>query len=66
MVKSKGLGFDDRKWQTQEDARTLTQYQEIMSDAGRKARAMSQLKKDATLYQKKVVAAKKALGGKLK
>lgn len=58
--------IDMKKWQAEEDARTLARYQEIMNDSKRKSAALSQAKKEAANLQKRADAMKYACGGKLK
>lgn len=58
--------IDMKKWQAEEDARTLARYQEIMNDSKRKSAALSQAKKEAENLQKRADAMKYACGGKLK
>lgn len=43
MASIKTIKFDEKKWQAQEDARTLAQYQEIMADKSRYNNAMKQV-----------------------
>lgn len=63
---AKKLSSIDKQWQTEEDARALARYQEIMSDSKRKAAAMKQLKSQASELEKRANVMKKAYGGKLK
>jgi hypothetical protein len=58
--------LDLKKWQAEEDARTLARYQEIMNDSKRKSAAMSQAKKEAADLQRRADAMKYACGGKLR
>ena len=55
-----GCGEYEKKFQIEEDARTLARYQEIMSDRGRKTAAMAEAKKQAAELQKKAEMLKKA------
>jgi hypothetical protein len=56
----------ERKWQAEEDARTLARYQEIMSDSKRKSAAIKQAKTESIALEKRANAMKLAAGGKLK
>lgn len=56
----------EKKWQAEEDARTLARYYEITGDPKRKAAAIRQAKAEATSLEKRANAMKKAYGGKLK
>lgn len=56
----------EKKWQAEDDARTLARYQEIMSDNKRKAAAIKQARTEAANLQKRADSMKRAYGGKLK
>lgn len=56
----------EKKWQAEDDARTLSRYQEIMSDSKRKAAAIKQAKVEAARLEKQANNMKLASGGKLK
>lgn len=56
----------EKQFQTQDDARTLAKYQELMSDKKRMESAMKEARKQAAEYQKKADAYSYACGGKLK
>lgn len=56
----------ERQWQAEEDARTLSRYQEIMSDNRRKNAAIKQASKEAKDLERRANAMKLAAGGKLK
>ena len=60
------LSSNEKRWQAEEDARTMARYQEIMSDSKRKAAAVAQAKQEAANLQKRANAMKLASGGKLK
>lgn len=60
------LDAQAKRWQAEEDARTLARYQEIMQDRKRKVAAMNQAKQEASSLQKRADAMKLASGGKLK
>lgn len=60
------LSSNEKRWQAEEDARTMARYQEIMSDRKRKAAAVAQAKQEAANLQKRANAMKLASGGKLK
>ena len=44
---AKKISIDERRWQAEEDARTMARYQEIMSDSKRKNAAVAQAKLEA-------------------
>lgn len=48
------MGFNEMKWQAESDARTLAEYQAIMSDSKRKSRAMSEARKQANDLEKRL------------
>lgn len=50
----------EKKFQIEEDARTLARYQEIMGDSKRKNAAVAEAKKQAAEFQKKADMLKKA------
>lgn len=60
------ISADERRWQAEEDARTMARYQEIMSDNKRKTAAIAQAKQEAIDLQKRANAMKLASGGKLR
>lgn len=60
------VNSDMKKWQAEEDARTLAAYQEIMEDKQRRSAAMKKAKEEASRLEKRANAMKKAYGGKLK
>ena len=60
----------EQQWQAQDDARVMTQYQEIISDKSRMGRAIKEANKQAADLSKRANALKsaantKALGGKI-
>lgn len=59
------ISAQEKKWQAEMDARTLAQYQEIMSDSKRRNAAMKQAKAQAASLERQANAMKKAYGGKL-
>jgi hypothetical protein len=63
---AKKLSIDERRWQAEEDARTMARYQEIMSDSKRKSAAVAQARLEAANLQKRANAMKLASGGKLR
>ena len=63
---AKKLSSMDKQWQTEEDARALARYQEMMSNSKRKAAAMKQLKSQVSELEKRVNAMKMAYGERLK
>jgi hypothetical protein len=54
------------QWQTQDDARILSKYQEIMSDSKRRKAAQKQALVEAQRLEKQANNMKLASGGKLK
>lgn len=63
---AKKISIDERRWQAEEDARTMARYQEIMSDSKRRNAAVAQAKLEAAQLQKRADAMKLASGGRLK
>lgn len=63
---AKKLSIDERRWQAEEDARTMARYQEIMSDSKRKSAAVAQARLEAANLQKRANAMKLASGRKLR
>ena len=63
---AKKISIDERRWQAEEDARTMARYQEIMSDNKRRNAAVAQAKLEAAQLQKRADAMKLASGGRLK
>lgn len=51
---------DEQKWQAQDDARVMAQYQEIISDKSRMSRAMKEASKQAEDLTKRANAMKNA------
>lgn len=60
------MSLNEKKWQAEDDARTMARYQEIMNDSRRKNAAIKQAKLEATNLQKRADAMRMAYGGKLK
>lgn len=56
----------DRRWQAENDARTLISAEEINLDPARKNRALSEAKKIAVLKKKEMKAAEKVANKKTK
>ena len=59
---AKKLSFDEKRWQAEEDARTMARYQEIMSDSARRGRAIKAAKIEAANLQKRATAMATAAG----
>lgn len=64
------LSKQDLQWQAESDARTMAQYQEIMSDKSRMNRAIKEANKQAQDLTKRATAMKsaaniKATGGRV-
>ena len=55
---------DELKWQAENDARTMAQYQEILQDKARMNRAIKEANKQAADLQKRTNAMKAAAGTK--
>lgn len=60
------LSADEKKWRAESDARTMAEYQSIMSDSKRKAAAIKAAKSLAGDLTKRAQAMQFAAGGKLK
>ena len=56
----------DKKWQAENDAHTLAQYQEIMNSLSRKNAAIKAAKAQAAALERRANALKMASGGKIK
>ena len=65
MEKEIKMSAQERKWQAEDDARTLARYQEIMGDSGRKGRAMKEATRQANDLEKRLKTMR-AVGGKTK
>ena len=65
MEKRISMAAQERKWQAEEDARTLARYQEIMGDYGRKGRAMKEATRQANDLEKRLKTMR-AAGSKIK
>ena len=63
---AKKFSLDEKRWQAEEDARTMARYQEIMSDSKRKSAAVAQARLEAANLQKRADAMRLASGGKLR
>ena len=59
----KKLSEDELRWQSEEDARVLERYQEIMNDKGRLDRAMKVAKKTVDNLKERAAALNKSLTG---
>lgn len=55
---------DELRWQAENDARTMAQYQEILQDKARMNRAIKEANKQAADLQKRTNAMKAAAGTK--
>lgn len=65
MEKEIKMSAQERKWQAEDDARTLARYQEIMNDSGRKSRAMKEATRQANDLEKRLKTMR-AAGSKIK
>ena len=65
MGKEIKMSAQERKWQAEDDARTLARYQEIMNDSSRKSRAMKEATRQANDLEKRLKNMR-AVGGKTK
>ena len=63
MVK---ISNDEKKWQAEDDARTMAQYEEIMADSARRARAVKAAKDMASDLNKRASAMNKVASNKSK
>lgn len=63
---AKKISSMEKKWQAEDDARTMARYQEIMNDSKRRIAAMKQARTEAAALEKRAQAMKLAAGGKLK
>ena len=54
---------DELRWQSEEDARVLERYQEIMNDKGRLDRAMKAAKKTVDNLKERAAALNKSITG---
>lgn len=59
----KKLSEDELRWQSEEDARVLERYQEIMNDKGRLDRAMKEAKKTIDNLKERAAALNKSITG---
>ena len=59
----KKLSEDELRWQSEEDARVLERYQEIMNDKGRLDRAMKEAKKTVDNLKERAAALNKSITG---
>lgn len=59
----KKLSEDELRWQSEEDARVLERYQEIMNDKGRLDRAMKVAKKTVDNLKERAAALNKSITG---
>ena len=59
----KKLSEDELRWQSEEDARVLERYQEIMNDKDRLDRAMKVAKKTVDNLKERAAALNKSLTG---
>ena len=59
----KKLSEDELRWQSEEDARVLERYQEIMNDKGRLNRAMKAAEKTVDNLQERAAALNKSITG---
>lgn len=60
------ISKQEKKWQTEEDARTLARYEEIMSDTKRKNAAIKEAKKQASDLTKRATLMNNAANRKKK
>ena len=59
----KKLSEEELRWQSEEDARVLERYQEIMNDKGRLNRAMKAAEKTVDNLQERAAALNKSITG---
>ena len=65
MEKRISMAAQERKWQAEEDARTLARYKEIRGDSGSKGSAMKEATRQANDLEK-ILKTMRAAGGKIK
>lgn len=58
--------IDDKKWQAEYDAKTMAEYQAIISDKSRMKRAMAEAKRQADALSKQANAMKQVSNSKKK
>jgi hypothetical protein len=63
MTTTKELSKDELRWRTEEDARTLERYQEIMSDKKRLDMALAKAKETVTNLEQRAKVLNKSLTG---
>lgn len=61
MKDSKKLSADELRWRTEEDARTLERYQEIMNDKDRLKAALAQAEKQVDNLKERANAISKSI-----
>lgn len=57
------MSEDELRWQSEEDARTLERYQEIMNDKARLERATKKAKEQMANLQERAAALSKSITG---
>ena len=62
-MNKKKLSEDELRWQSEEDARVLERYQEIMNDKGRLDMAMKAAKKTVDNLKERAAALNKSITG---
>ncbi len=60
---SKGITFDEKRWQAEQDAQTMARYEEIMADNKRKSAAMKVARQQAEDLTKRANAMSKVASG---
>ena len=55
MAKEVNMSAQERKWQAEDDARIMAQYQEIMNDKARMSRATKEDRRIRTNYQERKI-----------
>jgi hypothetical protein len=64
MAQNVKMSADEKRWQAESDARTMAEYEQIMSDASRRRAAVSAAKGMATDLNKRASAMTKVAGTK--
>lgn len=63
-MSSTKMSQDEKRWQAEEDARTMARYEEIMADSSRKKAAIVEAKKQASDLNKRANAMNKVANNK--
>lgn len=58
------VSFNEKKWQAEDDARTMARYEEIMADSARRNAAIKEAKQQAAELNKRANAMNKVASNK--